>query len=144
MKRFFTRNYWLYRREQFIRWLAGQYIEQERQIHLRYRDGVLLEDKKRNAELARFSGLVATYGEALQTISRLRANHPACEIAFRAINPGATYPFRPVAGISLAEFKAANPAPPVSVPKPAALPASPPPSGESAGEVGGCLPTAGG
>lgn len=144
MKKFFTRKYWLWRRERFIRWLARDYLEQENHRFLRYRMDVLLEDKVRKAELTRFSELVSSYGEALQTISRLRANHPACQIAFHAINPGASYPFRPVSGISLAEFRAANCISPVHGPKRAASPSSPPASGESPPEVGVGLPTAGG
>jgi len=105
MKRFFTRHYWHFRREQFIRWLARDYIEAERKIFVRYREGIIAEDKVRNAELTKFSNLVRSYGEALECISRMHSDRTACQIAHHALRPHV--PFRPT-GISLAAFRELN------------------------------------
>lgn len=75
-------------RERFIRWLAREYIQQERDIFTHFREGCIRESKAEKAETARLAKLATRYAEALAVICRLRANSPASEIAYRAFRDG--------------------------------------------------------
>lgn len=71
----------------FIRWLAREHLQQADDRFTRFRQGCIHEAQRERAETQRLATLAGRYCAALATISRLRANTPASEIAYRALRP---------------------------------------------------------